>query len=90
MAQGAPKKLSTKPTARPQGQLRKGSRVIKPKTKKATRSVTSNKLKKKLSAGIAAKTEELLGERAGHLELIGKGKKSKKEEKHKGGSKKFG
>lgn len=34
----------------------------------------------KLSAGLIAKTEQMLGERAGHLELLkGKGKGGKKE-----------
>jgi hypothetical protein len=46
---------------------------------------------KKFTAGLTAKTEALLGERAGHLELIGKGKKGKdKKATIKGGSKKFG
>ncbi|KAI0538171.1 hypothetical protein GGR58DRAFT_501477 [Xylaria digitata] len=75
MAQGAPKKTS-KPalTARankPQ-QAKKGARVIKSKKGSA-----ADKLQRKLAAGITHKTERLLGERAGHLELIGPGKKAR-------------
>ncbi|KAK7707362.1 hypothetical protein SLS64_001054 [Diaporthe eres] len=82
MAQGEIKKkaapVSTK--AKPM----KGQKVKKPKSTKA------DKLQKKYTSGMVTKTEALLGERAGHLELIGKGKKAKKDEKHKGGSRKFG
>lgn len=82
MAQGEIKKkaapVSTK--AKPM----KGQKVKKPKSTKA------DKLQKKYTSGMVTKTEALLGERAGHLELIGKGKKGKKDEKHKGGSRKFG
>jgi hypothetical protein len=39
---------------------------------------------------MAARTEAVLGERAGHLELIGKGKKADKKVGVKGGSRKFG
>lgn len=82
MAQGAIKqKAKPAPTkSRPT----KGSKVKKPKSTKA------DKLQKKYTAGMVDKTEKLLGERAGHLELIGKGKKAKKDEKHKGGTRKFG
>ena len=92
MAQGPPKKLSKKPACKPKGALKKGAKVIKPKSKKAARTITSDKIKKKLAAGVLAKTEARLGQRAGHLELIGKGKKSSKEEKEKyrGGTRKFG
>lgn len=83
MAQGAVKSkakpaLATKPKAT------KGAKVKKQKSTKA------DKLQKRYTAGLVSKTEKLLGERAGHLELIGKGKKAKKDEKHKGGSRKFG
>ena len=65
--------------------------MVKPKKAKAT---TADKITKKYSAGLIGKTEALLGERAGHLELIGKGKKAKAEKKTdsttKGGTKKFG
>ncbi|KAH9906779.1 hypothetical protein F4778DRAFT_778227 [Xylariomycetidae sp. FL2044] len=106
MAQGAPKKSSSsssskRPTAtarsnKPQPP-KKGARVIKAKKGGST----ADKLQKKYSAGLVAKTEKLLGERAGHLELIGLGKKGRKEgaeEEGKGtkgkgktgGSRKFG
>ena len=62
--------------------------VAKPKQKTSTA-----QLQKKLTAGMAAKTEKLLGQRVGHLELIGKGKRAKKiegEKKQIYGTKKFG
>jgi hypothetical protein len=92
MAQGTIKKLGVKPTTtKPNpAKTRKGARVTKPK--KAT---SSDKMQKKLSAGIVARTEKLLGERAGHLEMIGKGRdksvnKKGGDGKAKGGSRKFG
>ncbi|KAI1812639.1 hypothetical protein GGS20DRAFT_556916 [Poronia punctata] len=90
MAQGAIKSSSkSSMTARknkPQP-TKKGIRVTK--TKKGS---AADKLQKKLAAGITSKTERLLGERAGHLELIGPGKKARGtgEKEMKGGSRKFG
>lgn len=93
MAQGAPKKASSKRAAttgranKPQP-AKKGARVIKAKKGSA-----ADKLQRKLAGGITSKTERLLGERAGHLELIGPGKKArgqKDAEAKKGGSRKFG
>jgi hypothetical protein len=85
MAQGTVKTTGKKPTAKAVHSKKQASRVAKPK--KTTTS--SDKVRRKFTAGMAAKTEALLGERAGHLELIGKGKKGKKEAP-KGGSKRFG
>lgn len=82
MAQGEIKKKAA-PSATKSKPM-KGQKVKKPKSTKA------DKLQKKYTSGMVTKTEALLGERAGHLELIGKGKKAKKDEKHKGGSRKFG
>ncbi|KAI0974046.1 hypothetical protein F4678DRAFT_458833 [Xylaria arbuscula] len=94
MAQGAPKKTTGKPAAsgranKPQPP-KKGARVVK--AKKGKGSSAADKLQRKLAAGITNKTERLLGERAGHLELIGPGKKARKEGDgaKKGGSRKFG
>ncbi|KAI1112201.1 hypothetical protein F5Y14DRAFT_422972 [Nemania sp. NC0429] len=98
MAQGAPKKAS-RPSASASGgnkakTTKKGARVVK--AKKGKGSSAADKLQRKLAAGIVGKTERLLGERAGHLELIGPGKKARGEkgkeggEAKKGGSKKFG
>ncbi|KAI0141692.1 hypothetical protein GGR57DRAFT_509059 [Xylariaceae sp. FL1272] len=93
MAQGAPKK-TTKPAMqsranKPQ-QPKKGARVAKSK-----KSTAADKLQRRLAAGIVNKTERLLGERAGHLELIGPGKKARGQTKDdkdakatKGGSRK--
>ncbi|KAJ9141788.1 hypothetical protein NKR23_g7746 [Pleurostoma richardsiae] len=82
MAQGGFKKSKPAPAAKP----KKGAKVTKPKKSKSS----ADKVTKKYTAGLITQTEKLLGERAGHLELIGKGKKGKKDEKHKGGSRKFG
>ncbi|KAI1363069.1 hypothetical protein F5Y08DRAFT_341032 [Xylaria arbuscula] len=82
MAQGAPKKTS-KPTLpgranKPQpAKTKKGARVLK--AKKGKGSSAADKLQRKLAAGITNKTERLLGDRAGHLELIGPGKKARGE-----------
>ncbi|KAF3760751.1 hypothetical protein M406DRAFT_268213 [Cryphonectria parasitica EP155] len=83
MAQGAIKQKA-KPAPISRTKQNKGSKVKKQKSSKA------DKLQKKYTSGMVAQTEKLLGERAGHLELIGKGKKAKKDEKHKGGTRKFG
>ncbi|ETS82274.1 hypothetical protein PFICI_07276 [Pestalotiopsis fici W106-1] len=90
MAQGTvkPKAFASKPVKPNPAKTKKGARVAKPK--KAT---SAAKIQKKYSAGLVHKTEKLLGERAGHLEMIGKGRDrsgAKKETEQKGGSKKFG
>ncbi|KAM0808667.1 hypothetical protein AB5N19_09010 [Seiridium cardinale] len=71
MAQGAvkPKGFSAKVAKPSTGKTKKGARVAKPK--KAT---SADKITKKYSAGLVHKTEKLLGERAGHLEMVGKGR----------------
>lgn len=86
----------------PQGLLKKATRpdLGKANSNKRTAAVAKKKSKtsvdrlaKKITAGMAARTEKLLGERVGHLELLGKSKKGKKKDdtpKQKGGSKKFG
>ncbi|KAI1211563.1 uncharacterized protein F4807DRAFT_458457 [Annulohypoxylon truncatum] len=95
MAQGAikSKKSSAAPAsagrkAKPQPP-KKGARVTKAKKASA-----ADKMQKKFAAGMVAKTEKLLGERAGHLELIGKGRLKGAEkdgvDKKKGGTRKFG
>jgi hypothetical protein len=86
MAQGTVKTTGKKPTAKAVHSKKQAARVSKPKKGAIS---SGDKVRRKFTAGMAAKTEALLGERAGHLELIGKGKKGKKEAKQ-GGSKKFG
>lgn len=86
MVQGAVKPSSRPKAAKPTHSKKQASRVTKPKKTKAA----ADKAHKKFTAGLTAKTEALLGERAGHLELIGKGKKADKKVTVKGGSKKFG
>ncbi|KAF1968022.1 hypothetical protein BU23DRAFT_394786, partial [Bimuria novae-zelandiae CBS 107.79] len=56
---------------RPTGPQR-GTRIIKPK--KASL-ISQNKLKKKATSQLTAKTEKLLAEKAGHLEVLRGGKK---------------
>jgi len=45
------------------------------KNPKKTKLIRAQKINKKFTSGLTAQTEKMLGERAGHLELIGKGKK---------------
>ncbi len=91
MAQGAVKKTAT-PNPGKAGKAHSKQQAKKSgvsKSKKAR--TTADKLVKKYTSGLIAKTEKMLGERAGHLELIGKGNRgSKKGTTFKGGSKKFG
>ena len=91
MAQGAVKK-GAKPVSAKGGkgaarQQAKKSGVSKSKKAKTT----ADKFAKKYTSGLITRTEAMLGERAGHLELIGKGNRGdKKAAQFKGGSKKFG
>ena len=90
MTQGAIKKTSKPAFAvKPKrNQPKQSGRVVKPKKAKSS---AADRVTKKFSSGLILKTEAMLGERAGHLELIGKGKKGgKTEASKKGGSKKFG
>ncbi|KAL8892697.1 MAG: hypothetical protein Q9205_000189 [Flavoplaca limonia] len=81
MAQGLLKKASSTKTStsskRPSALgPKKGARAIAPRKKKL---VDQKKLTKKYSAGLIRKTESSLAEKAGHLEMLRGGKKSKKE-----------
>ncbi|KIW11546.1 hypothetical protein PV08_10847 [Exophiala spinifera] len=77
MAQGLLKKSSSK-TAKPSassksaGVTKKGRGTITPKKAKL---VKQAKINKKFTAGLTAKTEAMLGARAGHLEMLGQGRK---------------
>jgi Protein of unknown function (DUF2462) len=93
MAQGAIKARPSK-TRKPShsskhGITKKGARTVAPKK---VNLVKQQKITKKFSAGLTAKTEKMLGEKVGHLEMLGGGKKGKggkvKEEKGKGQKKK--
>lgn len=91
MAQGAVKK-GVKQTSAKGGkgaarQQAKKSGVSKSKKAKTT----ADKFAKKYTSGLITQTEAMLGERAGHLELIGKGNRGKnKAATFKGGSRRFG
>lgn len=77
MAQGQVKKPS-KPTAKASsssstsGVTKKGSRTITPKKAKLLK---QDKINKKYTAGLTAQTEAMLGERVGHLEMLGHARK---------------
>lgn len=86
MVQGSIKPSARTKVAKPTHSKKQAAKVAKPKKTKAN----MDKVHKKFTSGLTAKTEALLGERAGHLELIGKGKKADKKVTVKGGSKKFG
>ncbi|KAK5987187.1 hypothetical protein PT974_11308 [Cladobotryum mycophilum] len=87
MAQGSVKVSSKAAAPKAVHSKRQASKVAKPKKTK----VSLDKVNKKFTSQMAVKTEALLGERAGHLELIGKGNKGKnKKLTQRGGSKKFG
>ncbi|KIX00991.1 uncharacterized protein Z518_10057 [Rhinocladiella mackenziei CBS 650.93] len=92
MAQGQIKKPS-KPTSSKSSSskiAKKGSRTITPKKAKLLKQA---KLNKKYTAGLTAKTEAMLGERAGHLEMLGHGRKKNAgvvDKGKSGGSKKSG
>lgn len=90
MAQGPLKssKASSKPKAKPssKGITRKGTQNLAPKKSAALK--RQKKLTHKFSSGMAEKTERMLGEKAGHLEMLGGGgKKAGKGKSIKGGRK---
>jgi hypothetical protein len=90
MAQGLLKKAS-KPSASASksssGITKKGSRTFAPRKAKL---VKQAKLNKKFTSGLIAKTEAMLGARAGHLEMLGQGKKKKGADAKEVGGKKSG
>lgn len=86
MAQGTVKNLGRPTAAKVVHSKKQASKVNKPKKSKAN----VDKVHRKFTSGMAARTEALLGERVGHLELIGQGKKAGRKATTKGGSKKFG
>ncbi|KAF6226128.1 hypothetical protein HO133_008994 [Letharia lupina] len=80
MAQGVVKSRKPPPSSRKPSTAgpKKGQRAIAPKKRNL---VTQKKITKKYTAGLTGKTERALAERAGHLEMLGGGKKKKKEKK---------
>ncbi|RDW93530.1 DUF2462 domain-containing protein [Aspergillus mulundensis] len=80
MAQGLLKKTPAKPGSsakRPTAQGPKKGRNSQIAPKK-TALIKQQKITKKLSAGLTARTERSLAQRAGHLEMLAGGKKDKK------------
>lgn len=57
------------------GITKKGARTIPPKK---TFLMKQQKMTKRFSAGLTAKTEKMLGEKVGHLEMLGGDKKKKR------------
>jgi hypothetical protein len=56
------------------GITKKGGRTVAPKKLNL---IKAQKMTKKLSGGLTAQTEKMLGARAGHLEMLGQGGKKK-------------
>jgi hypothetical protein len=54
------------------GITKKGGRIIAPKKLNL---IKAQKMTKKLSGGLMAQTEKMLGAKAGHLEMLGQGGK---------------
>lgn len=98
MAQGTVKARPAKPNTSTKSQsssgvTKKGARTFKTKNVKLAK---QQKMTKKFSAGMINQTEKMLGEKAGHLELLaggrkkggdGKGKKAMENVKGKGRAK---
>jgi hypothetical protein len=79
MAQGAVKP-KPKPSAKTShasraGITKKGGRTVAPKKLNL---IKAQKMTKKISGGLTAQTEKMLGARAGHLEMLGQGGKKKR------------
>ena len=89
MAQGPLKasKATSKPKIKPssKGITRKGTQNLAPKKSAALK--RQKKLTHKFSSGLAEKTERMLSEKAGHLEMLGGGGKKGGKSKGKGGKK---
>lgn len=87
MAQNAPKKskpASSSSSKHPSQRKNTGTRVIKPKKPSLQK---AQAMRKKHSAGLTALTERSLAGKAGHLEMLGGGKKEKKGQGTEGGQK---
>ncbi len=96
MAQGAIKQSTRAPVPKATHSKKQVSKAVGGQRKSTSgKKITKQRadlVQRKFTAGMAAKTEALLSERVGHLELLG-GKKKKGAAKHvakAGGSKKFG
>lgn len=87
MAQGTIKQSTKAAQPKAVHSKKQASKVAKPKK---VSKASLDKVHRKFTSGMVARTEAVLGERAGHLELIGKGKKAAKKTGIKGGSRKFG
>ncbi|KAL2055643.1 hypothetical protein ABVK25_003885 [Lepraria finkii] len=84
MAQGAIKKSKSAASSSRRPSVlgpKKGQRTIAPKKKSL---VKQKKFSKKYTSGLIGKTERNLAEKAGHLEMLGEGKKKGGEERENG------
>ncbi|ERF75378.1 hypothetical protein EPUS_00171 [Endocarpon pusillum Z07020] len=86
MAQGTVKTKTSKPSKPSRTSknsiTKKGARTIAPKK---TFLMKQQKMTKRFSAGLTAKTEKMLGEKVGHLEMLGVEKKKRNNENDKAG-----
>ncbi|EEQ33044.1 hypothetical protein McanMca71_003760 [Microsporum canis] len=79
MAQGAIKKTKAAPAKKPTTLgPKRGAKTIAPKKAKL---IKQQKMVKKLTSGLTGKTERMLAEKAGHLELLKGTRKDKKTDK---------
>ncbi|KAK5081310.1 hypothetical protein LTS08_004495 [Lithohypha guttulata] len=79
MAQGQIKKAAVPAKSQSRtnaGVTKKGLGVQK---SKKSNLIKAAKINKKFTSGLTAQTERMLGERAGHLEMIGQGRKKNSE-----------
>lgn len=75
MAQGQLKKASTLSKSASRGGAGNTQKGLGVKKSKKSSLIKAAKINKKFTSGLIGQTERMLGERAGHLELIGKGRK---------------
>lgn len=87
MVQGKTKLAPRAPKSKTQ-HTKRAAKASKPQKLKTA----GEKMSKKFAGALTAQTEKMLGQKAGHLELIGKGKKDRDASKGnaRGGTKKFG
>lgn len=75
MAQGQLKKASASSKAASRGSVGNTQKGLGVKKSKKSSLIKAAKINKKFTSGLIGQTEKMLGERAGHLEMIGKGRK---------------
>lgn len=79
MAQGQIKKSSTAAKSASRGGAGNTQKGLGVKKSKKSNLIKAAKINKKFTSGLIGQTERMLGERAGHLEMIGKGRTKNKD-----------